>query len=76
MNTKKHTIPNTAKAIGVMFVLILKKKIRLKQHHTSPITIILLPKTTAVQNKVALSYQRVRGLYFLAVVFVATIDTR
>ena len=27
---------------------------------------------TAAQNEVALSYHRVRGLYFLAVVFVAT----
>ena len=30
-------------------------------------------KTTAAQNEVALSYHRVRGLYFLAVVFVVTI---
>ena len=35
---------------------------------------ILLTKTTAAQNEVALSYHRERGLYFLAVVFVATID--
>ena len=34
---------------------------------------ILLTKTTAAQNEVALSYHIVRGLYFLAVVFVATI---
>ena len=34
---------------------------------------ILLTKTTAAQNGVALSYLRVRGLYFLAVVFVAAI---
>ena len=34
---------------------------------------ILLTKTTAVQNDVALSYHRVRGLYFLAVVFVRSI---
>ena len=33
---------------------------------------ILLTKTTAAQNEVALSYHRARGLYFLAVVFVAT----
>ena len=33
----------------------------------------LLTKTTAVQNEVALRYYRVRGLYFLAVVFVTTI---
>ena len=30
---------------------------------------ILLSKTTAAQNENALSYLRVRGLYFLAVVF-------
>ena len=35
--------------------------------------IILLTKTTAAQNEVALSHHRVRGLYFLAVVFAATI---
>ena len=35
---------------------------------------ILLTKTTAAQSEDALSYYKVRGLYFLAVVFVATID--
>ena len=34
---------------------------------------ILLTKTTAAQNEDALSYHSVRGLYFQAVVFVATI---
>ena len=34
---------------------------------------ILLTKTTAARNGAALSYPRVRGLYFLAVVFVAAI---
>ena len=34
---------------------------------------ILLTKTTAAQNEVMLSYHSVHGLYFLAVVFVATI---
>ena len=34
---------------------------------------ILLTKTTAAQNEDALRYRRVRGLYFQAVVFVATI---
>ena len=33
----------------------------------------VLTKTTAAQNEVALSYYIVRGLYFLAVVFTATI---
>ena len=36
---------------------------------------ILLTKTTAAQTEVALSYYRVRGLYSLAVVFVATINS-
>ena len=36
--------------------------------------IILPTKTTAVQNENALSYHRVRGLYFLAIVFVTTIS--
>ena len=31
---------------------------------------MLLTKITAGQNDVALSYHRVRGLYFLAVIFV------
>ena len=36
--------------------------------------ILIFPtKTTAAQNEVALSYHKVRGLYFLAVVFEATI---
>ena len=34
---------------------------------------ILLTKTTAAQNEVELSYYKVRGLYYLAVVFAATI---
>ena len=33
----------------------------------------LLTKTTAAQNEDALSYHKVRGLYFLAVVFVRRI---
>ena len=36
-------------------------------------TYIRLTKTTAVQNEVALRYYKVRGLYFLAAVFVTTI---
>ena len=35
---------------------------------------ILLTKITAVQNEVALSYNRVRGLYSLAVIFAANIS--
>ena len=37
---------------------------------------ILLTKRTAAQNEDTLSYHRVRGLYFQAVVFVATISAR
>ena len=35
--------------------------------------IIHLTKITAVKNEVALNYHRVRGLYFLVVIFAATI---
>ena len=35
--------------------------------------IIHLTKTTAACNEVALSYHKVRGLYFVAVAFEATI---
>ena len=35
--------------------------------------VLLLTKTTAAQNKVALSYHRVRGLYFLEVVLAVNI---
>ena len=38
-----------------------------------PQLIILLTKTIAAQNEAAHSYHKVRGLYFLAVVFAATI---
>ena len=34
---------------------------------------VLLTKTTAAQNEYALSYYKVRGLYFLVVVFVGII---
>ena len=34
---------------------------------------ILLTKITTAQNEVTLRYYRVRGLYFLAVIFVATV---
>ena len=39
------------------------------------IIIIFLTKTTAAQSEDALSYDRMRGLYFLAVVFTATIGS-
>ena len=45
-----------------------------ERHKLRILYTILLTKTTAVQNEVALSYHKVRGLYFLAVVFAATID--
>ena len=42
--------------------------------HFNDITIlILLTKTTAARNEAALSYHKVRGLNFLAVIFAATI---
>ena len=36
---------------------------------------ILLTKTTAPENEVALTYHRVRGLYFQTVIFAATMIT-
>ena len=51
--------------------------IKYKVHYVYVITIcviILLTKTTAAQNGVALSYHKVRGLYFLAVFFLRSID--
>ena len=36
---------------------------------------ILLTKASAAQNEVALSYHGMRGLYFLAVIFAATITS-
>ena len=41
---------------------------------TGNILHILLTKTTAAQNGVVRSYHKVRGLYFLAVVFVRRIS--
>ena len=40
------------------------------------ILIILLNKITDAQNEVALKYHRVRGLYFLAVIFAVNIVGR
>ena len=37
---------------------------------------MILTKITAAQNEVALSYHKVRGLCFLAVIFAATIGDR
>ena len=42
-------------------------------HLLLPGAYIFLTKTTAAQKEVAISYYRVRGLYFQAVVFAATI---
>ena len=40
-----------------------------------PLVLYFSQKTTAARNEVALSYHKVRGLYFLAVVFVRNIIT-
>ena len=48
--------------------------IKVKKNCLMPPSHILLTKTTAAGNEDALSYLRVRGLYFLAVVFAATIN--
>ena len=46
----------------------------LKAYFEGKVLIILLPKTTVAQNEVALSYRRVSGLYYLAVIYAATIS--
>ena len=38
--------------------------------------VVILTKTTAAQNEAALGYYRVRGLYGLEVIFVATISIK
>ena len=48
---------------------IIRSLLHIMQHFN----IIPLTKATAAQNEDALSYHRVRGLYFQAVAFVATI---
>ena len=49
------------------------RKVLIHRDHGGRLRTILLTKITAPQNEDALSYLRVRGLYFLAVVFVAVI---
>ena len=61
------------KAGVIVACFITKPPINLNYTSHKSIVNILLTKTTAAQNEVALSYHSVRGLYFLAVVFVATI---
>ena len=46
---------------------------RVVQDETVSIPILHI-KTTAAQNEVVVSYHKARGLYFLAVVFVGTIE--
>ena len=46
---------------------------RVVQDETVSIPILHI-KTTAAQNEVALSYHKACGLYFLAVVFVGTVE--
>ena len=41
-----------------------------------PEVIVLLTKITAVLNEAALSYHRVSGLYFLAVIFESNIEIK
>ena len=43
-------------------------------HMMSELRTILLTQITSAQNEVALNYHRMRGLYFMAVVFVVTIS--
>ena len=57
----------------IKFEELLDELLLKSNHHQISFNKFLI-KTTATRNEIALSYHRVRGLYFLAVVFVATID--
>ena len=50
-----------------------REREREKERESKRKRIILVTKITAAQNEVAVSYYRVRELYFLAVVFAAAI---
>ena len=50
-----------------------KAFVNMKVHSVITAQTILLAKTTAARNEVSLIYHRVRGVYFLAVVFAATV---
>ena len=52
------------------------KLCRAKNHKFGDDTTVRLTKTTAAQNEDTLSYYKVRGLYFLAVVFMRSIVNR
>ena len=55
------------------FTIVVEHTALLMGGNANDANIILLTKTTAAQTEDALSYYRVRGLHFLAVVFVVTI---
>ena len=55
------------------FVIALHSEIISKGNEALSFDTILLIKIIAAQNEAALSYRKVRGLYFLAVIFAATI---
>ena len=60
-----------AKSKQTFFLQIRHKRPRTKRcREIIKVRYILLTKTTAAQNEDALSYYTVRGLYFLAVIFV------
>ena len=56
-----------------MLVMETAKIISAREAQLNSHTYILLTKVTATQNEVTLRYHRVCGLYFLAVIFAATI---
>ena len=57
----------------IHFVHVAHSLIKLHPPQHKHFITILLTKTTAARNEDALTYLRVRGLYFLAVVFAATV---
>ena len=69
---KQLSVEKTREALHHQQELLLQQH-HMYQRHLQQVLFILLPKTTAAQNEVALSYHRVRGLYFVAAVFAVTI---
>ena len=63
--------------LALKFSIGKKKRMRdcriLMAYDCKSVYTIVHTKTTAAKNEVALSYHRVRGLYFLAVVFVRSL---
>ena len=76
-NTPFYQIHNSTKFIIYYYYRKTKERglIRCMEYVLENTVTILLTKITAAQNEVALSYHCMRDLYFLAVIFAATIKT-